>query len=92
MTHDDIDSPGLVPNSHRLRQEVLRACSYAANLGSSEKAVELISFFRQAMVYLEREVLSECDTGASSPIVDPEAVSPFTESDVKEKKVAKKSK
>ncbi len=90
MTHNDICSPGLVPNSLRLTNEVIRACSFAANLKSSEKALELIRFFNEASAYLDREVLSEDATESEKGIVDHEAVSPFEDEPAKEKKVDKK--
>ena len=58
MRIDDICSPGFVPNSHRLRQETVRAIAFCETIGSVEKAVELQKYFREAIEYLDREIVS----------------------------------
>jgi len=77
MKIDDIRSPGMVPNSHRLRQETIKAISFCEMLKSSEKAVELIAYFREAIAYLDREVVSKDLPEFGERIVDTSAISPF---------------
>lgn len=102
MRIDDICSPGLVPNTHRLRQEVIRAISFAETIKSPEKAVELQMFFREAIAYLDREILTtdlpeateqvSVDTSAESPFdeVETEVVEPVPEPKPKAAKGGKK--
>ena len=82
MRIDDICSPGMVPNAHRLRQETVRAIAFAEMLKSSEKAVELQIFFREAIAYLDREIISSGLPESEKPIVDINAQSPFDEEEV----------
>lgn len=84
MKIDDIRSPGMVPNSHRLRQETIKAISFAEMLKSSEKAVELIAYFREAIAYLDREVVSKDLPEFGERIIDTSAQSPFDEVEVDE--------
>ena len=82
MKLDDIRSPGLVPNTHRLRQEVVRAISFAEVLKSSEKATDLVLFFRDAIAYLDKEVGSEASPESEKVAVDAGAASPFDDVDL----------
>ncbi len=82
MRLDDIRSPGLVPNSHRLRCELVRAISFAEVLNDSEKATELALFFREAIAYLHDKVGAEDAPESEKTAVDPEAESPFDDADV----------
>lgn len=82
MKIDDIRSPGLVPNTHRLRQEVIRAISFAQVLKSSEKATDLVMFFRDAIAYIDREIGSEAPAEGDKVNVDPNASSPFDDADL----------
>ncbi|ATS92461.1 hypothetical protein PGT2_g00043 [Escherichia phage PGT2] len=82
MRIDDICSPGFVPNSHRLRQETVRAIAFCETIGSAEKAVELQKYFREAIEYLDREIVSSGLPESEKPIVDADAVSPFAEEEV----------
>lgn len=81
MKIDDICSPGMVPNAHRLRQETIRAIAFAETLQSSEKASDLIKYFYEAIAYLDREVLSKDSVESEKPHVDTSAVSPFDDAD-----------
>lgn len=82
MRIDDICSPGFVPNSHRLRQETVRAIAFCETIGSAEKAIELQKYFREAIEYLDREIVSSGLPESEKPIVDVDAVSPFDEEEV----------
>lgn len=82
MKIDDIRSPGLVPNTHRLRQEVIRAISFAENLKSSEKAADLVLFFREAIAYIDREIASETLPEGEKGAIDLNAISPFSDDEV----------
>lgn len=82
MKIDDIRSPGMVPNSHRLRQETIKAISFCEMLKSSEKAVELIAYFREAIAYLDREVVSKDLPEFGERIVDTSALSPFEDDEL----------
>ncbi len=82
MRIDDIVSPGLVPNNHRLRQEVIRAISFCEKLSDSEKAMTLSSFFRDAIAYIDRELLSEASVESEKGTIDPSAISPFDDDDL----------
>lgn len=82
MRIDDICSPGFVPNSHRLRQETVRAIAFCETIGSVEKAVELQKYFREAIEYLDREIVSSGLPESEKPIVDVDAVSPFDEEEI----------
>lgn len=82
MKIDDICSPGFVPNSHRLRQETIRAIAFCEMTKSSEKAVELQGYFREAIAYLDREIVSKDLPESESPIVDTSAKSPFEEDEI----------
>ncbi len=82
MKIDDICSPGHVPNAHRLRQETIRAIAFCENLKSSEKAVELQGYFREAIAYLDREIVSKDLPESEKPTVDPSAQSPFEDDEL----------
>ncbi len=82
MKLDDIRSPGLVPNSHRLRCEVVRAVAFAEVLSDSEKATELVLFFREAIDYLSKHVGAEEAPEGEKTVVDPEAASPFDDDEL----------
>ncbi len=82
MKIDDIRSPGLVPNTHRLRQEVIRAISFAQNLQSSEKATDLTLFFRDAIAFIDREIGSGELPEGEKTHVDESAKSPFDDDEL----------
>ncbi len=84
MRLDDIRSPGMLTNSHDLRKAVVRAISFCEVLGSSEKAVELQMFFRDAIAYLDEKIVSTGLPESEKPTVDPAAVSPFEDDDIED--------
>ncbi len=82
MRLDDICSPGMLTNSHDLRKAVVRAISFCEVLESSEKAVELQMFFREAIAYLDEKIVSKDLPESEKPTVDPDAVSPFEDDEI----------